>query len=137
MIWFSVTKMFSGSIPDCSPRQVPHLPQCSYGLVYDIKFGMLQVRKNEISLRKCTGDSAQSCTLEGTLVTRESARFDKYHDDNEPKSPVRLLMFPEENQNFSNTRIVKRILSFSQCQTEHECLSRRGNCRPQSGRILK
>jgi len=28
---------------------------------------MLQVRKNEISLRKCSGDSAQLPTLEGTL----------------------------------------------------------------------
>jgi len=25
--------------------------------IYDIKFGMLQVRKNEISLRKCSGSS--------------------------------------------------------------------------------
>jgi len=74
MIWFSVTKKFFWSIPECLPRQVPHLPQCSYGLVYDIKFGMLQVRKNEISLRKCSGGSTQLCTLEGILVTRESAR---------------------------------------------------------------
>jgi len=31
--------------------------------IYDIKFGMLQVRKNEISLRKCSGVSAdlRSC----------------------------------------------------------------------------
>jgi len=31
--------------------------------IYDIKFGMLQVRKNEISLRKCSGGSAhlRSC----------------------------------------------------------------------------
>jgi len=26
--------------------------------IYDIKFGMLQVHKNEISLRKCSGSSA-------------------------------------------------------------------------------
>ena len=26
--------------------------------IHDIKFGMLQVRKNEISLRKCSGSSA-------------------------------------------------------------------------------
>ena len=97
MIWFSVTKMFFGSIPACLPRQVPHLPQCSYGLVYDIKFGMLQLRKNEISLRKYSGGSVQLCTLEGTLVTRVSARFDNNHYDNEPKSSVRLLKFPEEN----------------------------------------
>jgi len=54
--------------------------------IYDIKFGMLQVRKNEISLRKCFGSSAHLRTLEGTLVTRESARFD--NNDSEPKSQV-------------------------------------------------
>ena len=33
--------------------------------IYDIKFGMLQVRKNEISLRECSGCSAhlRSCAL--------------------------------------------------------------------------
>jgi len=31
---------------------------------------MLQVRKNEISLRKCSGDSAPLPNLEGTLVIR-------------------------------------------------------------------
>jgi len=56
---------------------------------------MLQVRKNEISLRKCSGGSAQLRSLEGTLVTRESTRFD--NNDSEPKSQVRLLKFPEEN----------------------------------------
>jgi len=56
---------------------------------------MLQVRKNEISLRKCFGGSAQLRSLEGTLVTRESTRFD--NNDSEPKSQVRLLKFPEEN----------------------------------------
>jgi len=50
---------------------------------------MLQVRKNEISLRKCCGSSAHLRTLEGTLVTRESVRFDS--NDSEPKSQVRLL----------------------------------------------
>jgi len=46
------------------------------------------VRKNEISLRECSGGSAYLCTLEGILVTRESARFD--NNDCEPKSQVRL-----------------------------------------------
>jgi len=32
--------------------------------IYDIKLGMLQVRKNEISLRKCSGGSAHSCSCE-------------------------------------------------------------------------
>jgi len=63
--------------------------------IYDIKFGMLQVHKNEISLRKCSGSSAQLRTFEGTLmVAKESARF--HNNDSEPKSQVRLLKFPEE-----------------------------------------
>jgi len=57
--------------------------------IHDIKFGMLQVRKNEISLRRCSGSSAHLRTLEGRLVTRESARFNNNHT--EPKSKVRLL----------------------------------------------
>jgi len=47
------------------------------------------VRENEILLRKCSGGSAHLRTLEGTLVTRESARFDNNHS--EPKSQVRQL----------------------------------------------
>jgi len=35
---------------------------------YDIKFGMLQVREIEISLRKRSGVTAQLHTLEGTLA---------------------------------------------------------------------
>ena len=38
--------------------------------ICDIKFEMLQVRKNEISLRKCSGGSAHLRTSEGTLVKR-------------------------------------------------------------------
>jgi len=57
--------------------------------IYDIIFGILQVRKNEISLRKYSGGTAHLRTLEGTLVTKESARFD--NNDSEPKSQVRLL----------------------------------------------
>jgi len=57
--------------------------------VFDIKSGMLQVRKNEISLRKYSGSSAHLRALEGTLATRESARFD--NNDSEPKLQVRLL----------------------------------------------
>jgi len=56
--------------------------------IYDIKFGMLQVRKNEISLRKCSGGSAHLRTLERALVTSEPARFDNNHYDSEPKSQV-------------------------------------------------
>jgi len=54
--------------------------------IYDIKFGMLQVCKNEISLCKCSGSSVHLRTLEGALVNRESTRFD--NSDSEPKSQV-------------------------------------------------
>jgi len=43
----------------------------------------------------CFCGFAQLRTLEGTLVTRESARFD--NNDSEPKSEVTLHKFPEEN----------------------------------------
>jgi len=36
--------------------------------VYDIQFGMLQVRRNEISLSKQSGSTACQRTLEKTLV---------------------------------------------------------------------
>ena len=36
---------------------------------YVIKFGMLQVRENEISLRKCSDGTAHLLILEGTLAT--------------------------------------------------------------------
>ena len=84
--------------------------------ICDIKFGMLQVRKNEISLRKRSGGSPQLRTWGETLVTRESARFD--NNDNEPKSQVSLHKFREENQNSLKTQIVESILSFSQYQNE-------------------
>jgi len=48
------------------------------------------------------------------LVTRESTRID--NKGSEPKAQVRLLKFPEENQIFSKTHIVKSILSFFLCQ---------------------
>jgi len=48
------------------------------------------------------------------LVTRGSTRID--NKDSEPKDQVRLLKFPEENQIFSKTHIVKSILSFFLCQ---------------------
>ena len=63
--------------------------------IYDIKFGMLQVHKNEISLRECSGSSAHLRTIEGTLVTKGSARFD--NNDSETESQVSLLKLPEEN----------------------------------------
>jgi len=36
--------------------------------MYDMKFEMLQVHENEISLRKWSGGAAQLRILEGTLV---------------------------------------------------------------------
>jgi len=34
--------------------------------IYDVNFGMLQLRENEMSLRKVSGVTAQLRTLEGT-----------------------------------------------------------------------
>jgi len=34
-----------------------------------MKFGMLEVRENEISLRKCSGGAAQLRTFRGTLIS--------------------------------------------------------------------
>jgi len=39
--------------------------------VYDIKFEMLQVRKNEVLLRKWPGGSTHLRTLEGTLTVAD------------------------------------------------------------------
>ena len=36
--------------------------------IYRIKFRMLEVRKNEIALRKMSGGAAHLRTLEGTLI---------------------------------------------------------------------
>jgi len=72
--------------------------------IYDIKFGMLQVRKNEISLRKCSGGSADRavvhlrgntsyqgvCAMITVAVTLDNSGSD-------PKSQDTLHKFPEEN----------------------------------------
>ena len=55
---------------------------------------------------------------------------------------VRLLTRESKNTSrtnllFSRLHIVINILSFSQCQNENECFSRRGCCRPRSGTIEK
>jgi len=44
-----------------------------------MKFGMLQVRENEISLSKCTGGLAHLCILEGTLVAMVFNRIAIYN----------------------------------------------------------
>jgi len=36
--------------------------------IYDIKFGMLKARENEIALRKCSAGTAHLRTFEGTLT---------------------------------------------------------------------
>jgi len=43
--------------------------------IYDIKFAMLQMRENEISLRKLSGGIAQLRTVEGTLTCSFPSRF--------------------------------------------------------------
>jgi len=40
--------------PDADTQPVKRFDR-AMRYIYDIKFGMLQVRKNEISLRKCSG----------------------------------------------------------------------------------
>jgi len=40
--------------------------------ICDIKFEMLQVRENEISLRKWSGGTAQLRTVEGTLLVAQT-----------------------------------------------------------------
>jgi len=37
-------------------------------MIFTFKFGMLQVRDNEISLRNWSGGTAQLCTSEGALM---------------------------------------------------------------------
>jgi len=93
---------------------------------------MLQVRKNEISLRNNSGGSAQLRTLEGTLVTRESARFDS--NDSESKSQIRLSFLLSLSQaNFLPRRKLK-FFKDTYCQkhsvifpmsNENQCISRR------------
>ena len=130
-IFVSVRMQFHNYVDIQPAKRFERAMRC----VYDINFGTLQVRKNAILLRKCSGSSARWRTSEETLATRESARSD--NNDSEPKLQSRQLKFLEENENFLKTRIVKSILSFSQCQNENECFLRRGICRPQSGKILK
>jgi len=94
--------------------------------VYDIKFGMLQMHKNEISLRKCSGSSAHLRTLEGTLVTRESTRFN--NKDSEPKSQVswiRLIFFPEKDYIFKDTYFQKHSVIFPMSEWEPACFAKR------------
>ena len=47
--------------------------------MYDNKFGMLQVRENEISLRKWSGVMAQLHTVQGTLPAIEIVFFETFH----------------------------------------------------------
>jgi len=92
---------------------------------YDVKFGMLQVHKNEISLRKCSGAFAQLRTSEGTVVIRESARHD---NDCEPKSHVRLLSSQKKIKIFQRHISSKAFFPFPNVRIENDCFSRRGNC---------
>jgi len=43
--------------------------------IHRIKFRMLEVRENEIALRKLCGGAAQLRTLEGTLVVKYTSSF--------------------------------------------------------------
>jgi len=88
-MFVSVRMQFHNHVDTASETFRKCYPLCN--IIYDIKFGTLQVRNNDISLRKCSGGSAHLRTLEETLVTRESARFD--NNGSEPKSQVRRHKF--------------------------------------------
>ena len=90
-MFVSVRMQFDNHVDTQPVKRFDRAMRC----IYDIKFEMLQVRKNEIPLRKCSGGSALLRTPEGTLVTRESTRFDS--NDSESKSQVSPLKYPEEN----------------------------------------
>ena len=84
--------------PDVDTQPVKHFDR-AIPYTYDIKFGMLQVRTNEYSLRKCSGSSAHLRILEGASVARESVQFD--NNDSESKYfflslSVALIIFPKE-----------------------------------------
>jgi len=83
---------------------------------------MLQVRENEILLRNSSGGSAHLRTLEGTLATRELARFD---NDSKPKSQVNLFKFPEENYNFLKTYRWKHSFIFPMSEWERMFFAKR------------
>ena len=68
------------------------------------------------------------------VVAKESVRFD--NNDSESKSQVRLLKFPEENKNFQSHILSKAFCHFPNVRMKMNVF-RRGNCRRQSGRILK
>ena len=116
-MFVSVRMQFHNHVGTQSVKRFDRAMRC----IYDIKSGTLQVRNYDISLRKCSGGSAHLRTLEETLVTRESARFD--NSDSELKSQVRLLKFHKKSKIFLKTHIVESILSFSQCQKKNECFS--------------
>jgi len=52
---------------------VPNVKRVCDVYIYRIKFRMLEVRENEIALRKMSGGTAQLRTLEGTLASTHSA----------------------------------------------------------------
>jgi len=89
-MFVSVRMQFHNHVDTQPVKRFERAMQC----IYDIEFGMLQVRNNDISLRECSGSFEQLRTSEGALVTRESTRFD--NSDSGPESQVSLLKFPEE-----------------------------------------
>jgi len=66
-MFVSVRMQFHNHVDTQQVKRFERAMRC----IYDIKSGMLQVRENEISLRRCSGSSAHLRSLEGTLVTRD------------------------------------------------------------------
>jgi len=66
-MFVSVRMQFHNHVDTQQVKRFERAMRC----IYDIKSGMLQVRENEISLRRCSGSSAHLRSLEGTQVTRD------------------------------------------------------------------
>jgi len=67
MIWCNVAKMFCGNIIESPPRQVPHLPQCSYGPEYTVFVNCLTASRSHQYLVR--DHSPSSCTSAKTPLS--------------------------------------------------------------------
>jgi len=66
-----------------------------------IKYGMLQVRENEFSLRKLSGDTAHLRTLEGTLVAGYKI-INVYKPPSSRLTPTAIPTFPHPSLYFGD-----------------------------------
>ena len=73
--------------------------------IYDSKFAMSQVRKNDISLRKWPGGAARLRTSEGTLV----ATADGLTSDKQNNGPKRRAQLKNKNHHFKHVRCFRPV----------------------------